>query len=57
MIKLLLWLNYGEIGKVGEVGILEYHSNLGYIFEFSVGFPAVAFFNGWSYYDAVFEVL
>ena len=57
MIKLLLWLNYGEIGKVGEVGILEYHRNLGCIFEFSVDFPAVAFFNGWSYYDAVFEVL
>ena len=35
---------------------MEYHRNLGCIFEFSVGFPAVAFFNGWTYYDAFFEV-
>ena len=43
--------------KVGQVGIWEYHRNLGCIFKFSVGFPAVACFNGWPYYDAFFEVL
>ena len=43
IIKLLLWLNYGEFMKVGEGRNLEYHSSLGCIFEFSVGFPTVAF--------------
>ena len=27
------------------------------MFEFSVGFPAVAFFNRWLCYDAFYEVL
>ena len=25
--------------------------------EFSADFPAATFFNGWTYYDAFFEVL
>ena len=49
MTKLLLWLNYGEF--------MEFpHRNLCCIFEFPVDFPAVAFFNGWPYYDAFFVI-
>ena len=57
MIK--LWGNYEGVRGIRnqKLRILEYHRNLGFIFEFSVGFPTVAFFNGWSYYDAFFEVL
>ena len=44
MIKLLWWLNYGEIIKWERVGILECHRNLWCIFKFSVGFAAVFFF-------------
>ena len=48
MIKLLWWLNYGEIIKWERVGILECHRNLWCIFEFSVGFAAVFFLmNGY----------
>ena len=53
MTKLLLWLNYGEIMKVGEV---RNFGNLGCIFEFPVDVSAVAFFNGWPYYDAFFVI-
>ena len=58
MIKLLLWLSYGEITKVGEgrnFGIPQ-ESEL-HIWVFC-GLPvAVTFFDGWTYYDAFFEVL
>ena len=47
----------GKSWRWERVRILEYHRNLGCIFEFSVGFSAVAFFNGLPYYDAFFEVL
>ena len=47
----------GKLWRWERVRILEYHRNLGCIFEFSVGFSAVAFFNGLPYYDAFFEVL
>ena len=57
MIK--LWGNYegGRGIRNQKLRVLEYHRNPGCIFKFSVGFPAVTFFNGWSYYDAFFEVL
>ena len=47
----------GKSWRWERVENLEDLRSLGCIFEFYVGFPAVAFFNGWPYYDTFFEVL
>ena len=49
MIKLLLWLSYGEIMVVGEDSMMH-------IWVFC-GLPSCSFFHGCLYYDAFFEVL
>ena len=56
MIKLLLWLNYGETMEVGEgsnFGIPQ--DSIMHIWVFC-GLPG-SFFNGCQHYDAFFEML